>query len=502
MRRVALGMLAASSVAGCNLVFGLDETEPMAPPPNDAPELAVHLTLLQLTSDSSGWPIAPSIDAALPDVIKVEANRFDQAASILTMEPDGRIAVPPQIAGTAGWRLVYQRVGEVPRELQDLPDGAHLVEPLLGPTQRTTPPIGSGYKITPTGYPGTASHAGARVFTTGVWTEGQHTSGVVGDASCVHELADAISLSGPLGTPGPNDHGFLVDFKTQSGCRYSTGSAEFATVNPGPAKPELTPPWINSATTPTIPSIAPNVFATPEVQPLGETDVVSRLEYGYLPSAAMPAFTRASDPTRSLLLRNPAMITIMSCDTTVSLLPAINEIASLGTELVRAVHLESYASRPLTGGPTLVSGLAIVVPEQPFIVNYKVAFASAVKLTAVDGAVVDLFGASDGVMIPPAIATATGPLTVSWASSKPGATADYWEVALLRVAGTSLIKERVYVTTQPSLKLSRSELTAGSEYVLELSGFIGRASAATGNFAAVGGRQEMSVVNARSFRLP
>ncbi|MBL0218148.1 MAG: hypothetical protein IPQ07_30235 [Myxococcales bacterium] len=496
MRHVALGMLAASSLAGCNLVFGLDETSPAPPPPADAPDFAVRLTLLQLTSDSMGWPVAP-ISAAIPDLIKVEASRFEQAPTTLTLAPDGRIVVPTQIAGMPGWRLVYQRAGEVPREIQDPLDGTHLVEPLFGPLQRTSPPTNSGYTITPTGYPGTGSHAGARVFTTGVWTEGSHTFGTVGEPKCIHELADAISLSGPPGTPGPSDHGFLVDFTTQNGCRYSTGSAEFVTPGAGPPKPEVTPPWINSAVTPTITPVAFNVFATTEVQPLGETVVVSRLEYGYLPSAAMPAFTRDPDPARSLLLRNPAMITIMSCDTTATL-PSINELASLRTELVPAVHLESYASRILPGGPSLVSGLAVVVPEPPFTVNYKVAFASAVKLTATDGTVVDLFGASDGVVLP----AATGPLTLSWAPSKPGATADYWEVALLRVAGTTLVKERVYVTTQPSLKISRSELNAGSEYVLELSGFVGRASAATGDFATIGGRQEMSVVNARSFRLP
>lgn len=498
MRRAALGMLAASSLAGCNLVFGLKETSPNPDgPPADVAGTPIHLTLLQLLLDSNGAPTTPT-EIGIPDLVKLEAMRLDGSAPVgLTAIADGTIGVPPEIT-MGSWALVYQRKDSVVREIQNPPVGAHLVETLLGPVTRATPDPQSGFVITPASYPVTASHSLNRVLTTGTWTEGNHPVPPTG-AALDYDFADAVSYSGLLGAPSPGDRGVLADFAIANGCRTSTGTSDFPAGDIGPPK-VMTPgtAWVSSATGFTITTDLALVL-TGDVAPLGETTRATQELLGYVPSKDMPAFTRPPDISRSVSLPNPPMFAVRSCSLPYQGTPPSPVLATwLDARLPRAAYTEISASRQLSGGATLVNGLGILTlsTAASFMVTTDVAFAANVKLTSSAGAA-DLFDptGSDDVKV-----TRGGdPLTVSWDKQTATTTAQFWEVALIEVVGGSLLPRRVYVTTSTSVKIQSRELEIGRHYVFSITAYTGRGGAATGDYRTITGTQAISIIHPRSF---
>lgn len=485
MKRAALAMLAP--LAGCNWVFGLEPTHaapdaPDAPPPG----VPVHVSLLVETLDPSGAPTMP-VEAMIPDLVRLEASTLDgQAPMTLTADDEGTVAVPPEIAAKP-WRLVYQRSGDVVREYQELPAEAHVVETLLGPVMRVPPPGGSGYLITPTSYSG--SHATNRVYTTGTWTEGTNPLPGAG-ATLDYDLPVASSLSGPIGTPKPGDRGVLVDYLVDgaSGCLRASGSADFDAGAPQ-SKPMVSGPWVTTQTMPAV-TTPIGLIGTGDVDPFNDaTSRAAREVFGFLAANDVPLFVRPPDPARSLLLRNPPMVMLRACALPAAG-PSINEPSYLAARFGRAVHTEITATRILPGGASIVNGVSILTPGTgSFTVGTNVAYPRAVKLGAAD-----LFSTTEAVPV----ARGAMPMELMWNKSRATDVANFWEVALIKVAGTTLTRERVYVTTKPSLLIMPADLTSGT-HVLEITAYAGRSAATNGDFRGATADQAISVTYSRTF---
>ncbi len=499
MRRAALGLFAASSLVGCNLVFGLKETSPNPDgPPADAPGTPIHLVFLQATLDANGLPVDP-VEIPINDLQLVGASTLDGGPTVmLTPAADGTVSVPLEISTSGAWRLFYQRPNQPVRELQNLPADAHVVEPLFGPVARVAPPPGTGYSITPTGYPSTASHAQNRVFTTGMWSEGT-TLGAAARAQLDYNLGDAVPLSGAMGTPGPDDRGLLFDFVLDgaTGCRTSKGSTDFPAANIGPPLAPVSGSWKSDSVTPTV-DVPLTVAFNANLKPFAEDAAPPRQQFGYVPSVLMPAFSRPPSPTQALQLRNPVMIAIRSCPVLASQ-PAFVPSAYLDTRLKRAVHTELTTSRELPSTARVTNGLAILTFEigGRYDVATDVAFARAVTIRAGSGPAADLFGATDGVPV----GVGSGSLTVSWMKTDPAATANFWEVTLIELpdAGGMLVPKRTYVTTTTSVTVQHDDIVIGHSYVLAFTAFTGVNRARAGDFGAITGTQSISVIHARSF---
>lgn len=487
MRRSAPGLLAL--LAGCNWVFGLDETKarPDAAP-IDAPWIPIHLNLLQATLDSSSDPTTP-VEVPIPDLAMVEVGTLDGGPLTAVSATSGTFSVPPEIV-EPGWRLVYQRTGGAVRELQNLPSGAHVIEPLWGPLVRMTPDPASGYALSPTGTG--INHAVHRVFTIGTWTEGFQQSPTGNTIN--YDYATAVSYSGPLGSPKAGDQGALVDFTQGAECRSSIGSMEFPAGDIGPPKKAVFGNWFTTSELPNV-TTAIGVITTSEVRPFGETQLHATEQYGFIPSAQMPAFARPPDILRKVHLPSPPIVTLRSCQLPVTGgVPVVHVPTLFRDNLPEAVHTEITSSR-MVGTAELINGLAILTPKSgSFNVSTSVAFAGNVKLASSAG-MFDLYGASDSVPV----TAPTGVMTVTWDKTQPGGKASFWEVTLYEVNNAILARRRIYTTLVQSVKIQPSELVAGKHYVLAISAYSGRGTAAMGDFRGITDTQEMSLINARSF---
>ena len=502
MARALLGVLAVSSLAACNWVFGLDKTEP-APPDDasfpDAPPKPLKLTYLVATTTAIGDPLPP-IEAPLDDLVSVEASSLDgNLREAVTYGGDGTLEIPFDII-TRPWRLVYQRRNQLPRELQLLPENAHVIEPLFGPVPpRTAPVAGAGYVFTPSGGP--PNHSLNRVFTMGTFTEGSVL--LQSGPTVTYELGSATSLSGPIGTPATTDHAIVVDYTIElsSNCRSATGSLE-GTGAVGPPKATITGAW---QTQPSQPAIADNLLdignKLQTVMRLGETTSASRQVVGYMVSAAMPGFTRPPDPTNLLALPNPAMFALRTCPNVIggSPPPNVDNVVFMNDHLAAIVYTELTATRTVSGGPQLVNGIEIVTPEatmDSYVVAHLAASPMAVTLKTASNVTVDLFGTIDHVAVP----DASGVLELAWTPSSGAA--DYWEVSLIELGGAITTRKRVFVTPVPTLKIDGAYLASGHEYVFELTSFTGRPGPSVGEYRTSSLPQSSSIVNTRTFLAP
>ena len=488
MRRSAPGLLAL--LAGCNWVFGLDETKarPDAPP-LDAQWIPIHLNLLQATLGPNNKPLAP-MEVPIPDLAQVQIGTLEGGPLTTVSASGGMFTVPPEIVAP-GWRLVYQRTGGVVREYQNLPSDSHVIEPFWGELGRTPPAAGTGYIVTVTG--GGVDHSVHRVFTIGTWTEGFRPLAPTG-ATLDYDYPDAVPYSGTLGVPRSTDRAVLVDFNTNADCRSAKASLEFpaAPIDPkqtimGP----LAPDQIGGEVTTGLDVIGPV-----DLLPFQETPLDATQQYGFLPSGEMPAFARAPDAARGVYLPNPPILTLRTCQLplTMALLP-VHVPLVFKDNLPRAVHTEVTTSRTVGLAP-LVNGLSILTREVGgmFVVTSSVAFATGIKLSG-DSGVIDLMGSMDAVPVP----APGGVMTLTWGQTKAAGKASFWEVTLSEINGAQVAKRRIYTTLVPSVTIQASELVATKHYAVSIAAFSGRGTAAMGDFRGITDTQEMSSITARTF---
>ena len=157
----------------------------------------------------------------------------------------------------------------------------------------------------------------------------------------------------------------------------------------------------------------------------------------------------------------------------------------------QVAHLQVTADRIVSGGPTLTHGLAAVMP----IVNDRAQFDINVAMPLVPYMLgsIDL-ASTDGIRIP----AGSDPLVLTFNRETDGL-ADYYDVLLHRVSGTSTVVERVYTIVAPTLTIERSILTAGTEYVFEIRAFRGAPKAKLTDFTEYLPTQSSAVVWTHTF---
>jgi hypothetical protein len=78
----------------------------------------------------------------------------------------------------------------------------------------------------------------------------------------------------------------------------------------------------------------------------------------------------------------------------------------------------------------------------------------------------------------------------------------HYDVTLFRVVGTALTAVRIYTVTAPAVRVDRSDLARGGEYVLEIRGYVGRPDAQRGDFRAALPSQQLVSRFTRTFVVP
>lgn len=515
MRRAALGLLVASTLGGCNQIFGLDPTgvRPDALViPSDAAWATVDLGFLQLSLDPAGAPLEPTI-VPFPDVMSVKIGSVEGPLEDPTTTPvGGRYTVPIEITTAGQYRLVYQRMGDpVPHEYQDLVNNAKVIEPLFGPVTRPPVTVNAGWIIKP---PGAApNHASHRVFTIGTWTTGSGVPGIGVDAGTVnytYVAGQTTSLSGPLGLPAATDLGFLVDYNPPAaGCTVATGSSKFPVTDimaHGIAAGSI---WQGDSTQRNA-SSDNNLRLPPQIRPFSdEGGYVYREKYGFVPSPVMPSFSRpglnvANTPA---LLRNPVMLPMREC-TDLAVSGAVHLPRTLQDNLTEAVYSEVSVDRTI-GGLTVTNGLALLTLNKDKVTLFSV----APNVAIADGAILRS-GAEEKELFKPdsvdniAVTSISGARTLRWNWNNNAGNADFWEVTLVELTGLVPVERKTYTITNAiknatmttsSVRIDAADIVPGKKYVFRISAFTGRPDAKEGDFARVEGNQQMSVVHTHSF---
>ena len=517
MRRAAFGLLVATTLGGCNQVFGLDETKPVPDAPDvippDAMWSSIQLGFLRLAFDPAAASIAAPAFTPFPDLMSVAVASFDGPLVTRAADAMGLVTIPLDITMAGPFRLVYQRTGDpVPHEYQNLVPNARVIEALFGPVTRPTVPANAGFLIKPLGAP--TNHANNRVFTVGTWTEGKTIlfpdPGNVRNFDYTYQAPNTVSMSGPLGLTAATDAGVLVDYNaTVPPCEGATGSSRFPAGNAAAHTDAIGDAWnIDSVTR--MAATNNNVALPAQIRPFfDETAPTHRENYGFVPSQMMPSFTRR--PPGGLnpiaFLENPVMMVMRTCSA-VDIGTAAHHPTLFKDKLTEAIYTETTVERSV-GGILLTNGVGVLTliptPQTVISVATNVAFANGVVLKSA-AATSDLFVADSNDQIP--VAATTGSRTLSWTWAGNTGKADYWEVTLLEMTSPLPTKRKTYTTTNvtkttttttTTVRIDAADLTPNKQYVFQISAFVGRPDAAAGDFSRVVGNQAISVIHTHTF---
>jgi hypothetical protein len=531
MRCVAgVGLLA---LVGCNQIFSLSPTREFdaAVAIDVAPELPhVELTWQVASVLRSGDPdptiTFPPIMPA-PDVRIATLDGMWEPASYSS---DGWIVIPPSYVGTT-WRLEYTIVdgvtAPVPHEVQWAPEDklGHLTIPLFGRVARDPLPVDGAYKIKPTG---AAPYFSPAVITTGLWTEG---AGRVDLADPMHTTVDyaftrAVPLSGKKGRPDPErgDRAFLLDYivgtdpdARERDCQIAVGSVVLDSSEVQTGIPTVRTPTSSWDTArPPVATDEVTFAHTDRLQnALGtrRTTVTGSVLVGYAPSTSMPglAGTRASAlpvppaTVKPTVLPIPVMVTLVQCPYSPNpgdqhrAVPPPNAIQPVGlAAFPRIVHIQLVDSRSALG-IDFPSGMETVITLAAGVakIEFPAALATRMTLTTPSHDVVDLAGDSEQVPV----GLTAGPYKLDFIP-EAGADlrADYHDVVLHRLDGTTLRTDRIYTVTAPTVRIDSSVLRPSSIYVFEIRTYKGHPSAARGDFAPVDYPYGAAIVFTRTFR--
>ncbi len=516
MRLTALGLLA---LAGCNEFWGLGDVrlkDGGGFVDGDPDNPRIRLTS-QITRTRDQGFADPMLDyAPLDPPPSVQLGRIGEALEAADYGPDGTVKYPVALAGST-WRLVYTLADGIPREVHWSPPAgdlvAHIVEPLLGRPQRLPVPPGSGYRITPTGSPG--QHTLSRVFTTGIWTEGETPMPLPGATFDYDFGAKAQSLSGPRGAPesAAFDHAVLADFQNLNGCRVATGVATFVVpdlVAGMLSPPDPQPPYFGPDKQAILDLAGPDPVDTRLQDVLGARASganLDRMEYGYVPSLGVFGFSKPV-PEQSLgfFLPGPRMIAFADCRFTPGLAqfqtPTFADPPELRGRFPHVVHVEVANQRTVSQGlVTLTSGFSAVLASSSYQFTSEFLVAAPTRITLHRGGsqIADLENDADGTALPPGTGLLELRLEVEIA---PNLGVDYFDVTLYSIPNNKLDRQRVYTVTERTLMLDPSFLVPDTEYVFEVRAYRGRPEITRANFAANTYPQYAATIFTRTFRTP
>ena len=500
MRCVAgAGLLA---LVGCNQVFGIGATQGF--------DASVEMPTVVLDWQVATLPVAipqvpivqfvpisprPAVRIAAFDV--PFAATADQDADRTTYADDGTIEIPLRYLNTT-WRLEYTLGGGVPHEVQWAPEDkqGHLTVPLFGRVDRDPIPTGSGYTVTPVAPAPVAFHH-PRVYTTGIWTEGDAPASTT--ATIDYDFATAISQSGSRGRPDPNrgDHAVLVDLATapDTMCQAAVGSTELTAVALQPA--------VHAAQAPTWDANLGSVMTSPQLgfeitsrltsalgglAPFDSKLDTSPMMFGALVTTQMPglAATAESAKLAGAMLPVPVMQTLMQCPYSVppTNLPGVAQPAALASS-PRVLHVQVVDTR-VALGVTLASGIETVIAAPPSTTTFSIAFPAPLPLqitlaTPAAGAL-DLAGDADEIPV----GAPGGVFTLAFTpETGTDLRADYFDVVLHRFGPAGLTTERIYTVTSPTVRIDGAVFAPGADYVFEIRTYKGHPRVVHGDFSAV-----------------
>ncbi len=536
MRRVA--GVSWLLLVGCNGIFGITATQPYDAPPPDMPH--VVLTWQLATTSPSGAPSAmleypPFAPGAAPQIrIATLDGPFAPASYSSDADAPGWIEVPrsyferpTDASAAAPWRLEYTLnvVGVpgagVPHEVQWAPDDklGHLVVPMVGRLERSPVPAGSGYRVTMTNHVFSSSD-NTNVLTTGLWTTGPVFPPPKDMDNFVdYDFSSATPLSGASGSPdaAQGDRGFVVDYTINPDntpgiqCNVAVGSAaltQLALTSTGHTA--QTALWdagrlqVNSE----LPDIG--VF-TRLAAGLGALNTRisgqdSQLVFGSVPSTSFPGLIGSAP---SLRLPVPVMQALLLCPqgpgslgpTTSSAIPHAAQPTMLG-DFPTVVHVQLVEARmvPALVGVTLYSGIETVIAASAgggFKMSFPAAIPTGITLDTPATGRVNLIDNIDQIPV----GAPTGAFTLAFTpETGAGLRADYHDVYLHRISGTTLTTERIYTVTAPRVRIDGSVLERGADYVFEIRSYAGHVMAPRGDFAPVDYPYGSAVVFTRTFK--
>lgn len=512
MRRVAgVGLLL---LVGCNQIFGLTQARTWDAAPDAPPEIPhVELTWQLATVMASGAPEAPQYPPFAPGVapqvrLAPRGDSLAPAEYLSSAGMEGWIVIPSSYLG-GPWRLEYTFPGGVPHEVQWAPDGKllRLTVPMVGRLARDPVPAGSGYTITPSDYSG--SYVNPRVFTTGLWTDGQVTAPFGGPTASTidYDFANARSLSGDKGRPDPKqgDQAMVVDFATFTDvttgakCQVASGSASFDAALAAGMHTLRSAPWDTGTSPVNAPAVDMAFVNRLTADPLhGTVDPSSLLLYGAAASTRHPGLTGAPSPGAGILLPVPVMQILLRCPATTSSLPPTAIPAALDA-FPRVLHVQLIATRQVLGA-TLHAGLETVIASDAggFQISFPAPMATKMALTTPQRGTLDLAGPSDQL----AAGSPTGTFTLDF-TPEAGADlrADYHDVVLHRIANSTLTPVRIFTVTGPSVRIDGALLVPG-DYVFEIRTYKGHPMASQGDFASVEYPYGAAIIFTRTFTIP
>ncbi len=444
----------------------------------------------------------------------VQLGPTDGPLQAAEYEADGTVAYPVELTGST-WRLVYTLPDGVPREVHWSPPAgdlvAHIVEPLLGRPQRLPVPPGGGYTITPVGSP--AQHTMSRVFTTGIWTEGETPMPLPGATFNYDFGAKALSLSGPFGAPerAAFDHAVLADFQNVNGCRVATGVATFVVpdlVAGMLSAPDPQPAYVGPDKQAILDLAGPDPVDTRLQNVLGARASganLDRMEYGYVPSLGVFGFSKpASEQSLGFFLPGPRMIAFANCRFTPGLAqfqtPVFADPPELRGRFPHVVHVEVANQRTINQGlVTLTSGFSAVLASSRYAFTSEFPVAAPTRITLHRGGaqIADLENDADGTTLP----AGTGLLELRFeVEAAPTLGVDSFEITLYAIPNNKLDRQRVYTVTERKLMIDPSFLVPDTEYVLQVRSYRGRSDIARGNFAIHTYPQYAAMIFTRTFR--
>jgi len=466
--------------------------------PGAAPQVRIA------TLDGPFAPASYSSDASAPGWIEVPRSYFEAPTDASTVAP-WRLEYTLNVVGVPG--------AGVPHEVQWAPDAqlAHLVVPMVGRLDRSPVPAGSGYRVT-TGHTFSGSD-NTNVLTTGLWTTGTAPpSGTVVD----YDFSSATSLSGTKGSPDASkgDRGFVVDYVVNPDgngiqCNVAIGSAALTqlalTAGGHTAQSAL---W-DTSRRPVISELPDIGVFTRLAAGLGPLNTMiskdSQLLFGSVPSTSFPGLI-ASAP--SFRLPVPVMQSLLLCPQgplsqgpmTSSAIPDTAQPTMLG-DFPTAVHVQLVAPRAVLAlGVTLYSGMETVIAASAgggFKMSFPAAIPTRITLDTPATGRVDLVDNIDQIPV----GAPTGPFTLAFTPEPvAGLRADYHDVYLHRISGTTLTTERIYTVTAPQVRIDGAVLVPGADYVFEIRSYAGHVMAPRGDFAPVDYPYGSAVVFTRTFK--
>ncbi len=490
---VVIGLLA---VAGCNRIFGLDAVTVVDAPPDEAELQTVKLSFM-ISTTVGAMPGEISLDTSLANP-QPAAGPMDGPLAEVTYDPALQVVqFPSALLGTK-WRLQYTPDDNVPHELQWQPAAdAHVVVPHVGPLRPTPPPLGSGYKIRPSGAAAPATFESGHLLTAGIWMD----LGLTPNASnpAIIALAGTAPLSGPPGAPAEQDSAAFVDFGVVGPCKNANGYADLSLPAANGTIREVPPPtWITGTVPATI--LYPNNTALdnlrlPAALQNGRmgTSGSAKIVLGRGVDSELPAFTRQDLAITGQAEPAPVMLPLADC--------------TFGTATTRFADPATFTSFPYVARARVTSTRTVAgVPLISSLVGVSTGRTPAGEITfdintrgpipnhpiVLGGTVLS---AGDGVVLTPG--TPTLALTFDLDAEHP---ADYFAVTVLRIESSALRALRVYLATDTTtteamvgggvrsittpIELDPLLFTRGT-YVLAIQAHAGRPKAALGDFTAV-----------------